>query len=504
MSIRPAFGLLLLALTAVPGLAANTAGLSPEMWQRVKGAEPATVDLAPTPSEMAPPKLSLRECVALTFRHNAGFRQSLQQLVNARGSLWVADQRAFLTAAASSEREQNPGGEPETNLSSGLSMRYDLTTGGSIVVDADTGTQETLADILTQQPSLVLSYDQPLLRGAGLASTTYERIRSARASLALQELSFFDSRQDLAERVIAGYFGVLLAQGEVDIAKRAVDRAKQFYDINYVKFSGEGLVKPGETWISQVAEIDVDQARLSWEQSKHQLISRHQRLRDAMDTLLLDVGFTPTGTPELTTAIAYQPQEYDEAKLIPIALANSTDLGRLEINRQDGLAQLRIALSERLPDVIASVGVTDLGDTLRGVPVSTGWFGGIRMEVPLWDRQRSENAQRARRALEVLDQNTTATRDRVRQDVQQQIRAAVSSRARIDIGEQSVALAGKSREAAQGMYDEGLSDYLRVLDAENRLVEAERSLLQEQVQYFLTTVRLRKALGEDVTQGLPD
>ena len=104
----------------------------------------------------------------------------------------------------------------------------------------------------------------------------------------------------------------------------------------------------------------------------------------------------------------------------------------------------------------------------------------------------------------MLDQNITATRDLVSQDVQQQIRAAASSRARIAIGEQSVALARKSREAAQGMYDEGLSDYLRVLDAENRLVEAERSLLQEQVQYFLTTVRLRKALGEDVTRELPE
>jgi outer membrane protein TolC len=54
------------------------------------------------------------------------------------------------------------------------------------------------------------------------------------------------------------------------------------------------------------------------------------------------------------------------------------------------------------------------------------------------------------------------------------------------------------------MYDEGLSDYLRVIDAEDRLVQAERSLLNEQVQYFLTTVRVRKALGEDITQGLPD
>jgi len=504
MSIRPAVGLLLLALASTPCLAADAHGLSPEMWERVKGAEPETVDLAPTPSEMAPPELSLRECVALTFQHNAGFRQSLQQLMNARGHLWVADQRAFLSAGARAEREQSPDGEPGTSVSSDVSMRYDLTTGGSLVADVYTGTQEALADILGQQPALAVSYDQPLLRGAGMASSTYERVRSARASLALQELSFFDSRQDLAERVIGDYFEVLFAQGEVEIAQRSVDRAKQFYDINYAKFSGEGLLEPGETWVSQVAEIDVDQARLSWEQSKQQLISRQQRFRDAMDALLLNMGFTPTGTPHLTTTITYEPQVYDELRLIPVALANSTNLGRLDISREDALAQLRIASSEHLPDVIASAGVTDLGETSGGVPVSTGWFGGIRIEVPLWDRQRSENVRRARRALDVLDQNITATRDLVSQDVQQQIRAAASSRARIAIGEQSVALARKSREAAQGMYDEGLSDYLRVLDAENRLVEAERSLLQEQVQYFLTTVRLRKALGEDVTRELPE
>jgi outer membrane protein TolC len=503
MGIRPALGLLL-ALSAAPCLAANTAGLSPEMWERVKAVEPETVDLSPTPSLMAPSELSLKECVAFTFQHNAGFRQTLQQLVNARGSLWVADQRARFTASVSGEREQSPGGDPQTGLSSGVSMRYDLTTGGSIVVDSGTGTQETLADMLTQQPSLVLSYDQPLLRGAGLASSTSERIRGARASMAEQELSFFDSRQDLAERVIGDYFDVLLAQGEVDIARRAVDRAKQFYDRSYVNFTGEGVSKPGEEWVTLVSEPDMDQARLSWEQSQQQLISREQRLRDSMDTLLLDMGFTPTGTPELTTAITYEPQDYDQAELIAIALANSTDLARLAISREDALAQLRIARSEHLPDVTASVGVTDRGETSGGVSVSTGWFGGIRVEVPLWDRQRSESIRRARRALDVLDQNTTAAREQVRQDVQRQIRAAESSRARIAIGELSKALAEKNREAARVRNEYGLDDSLRVLDAEDRLVQAERSLLQEQVEYSLTVIRLRKALGEDVTQGLPD
>jgi outer membrane protein TolC len=474
------------------------------MWARVRAAEPAAVDLRAVPSTQPPPKLNLRECLNLTFRQNAGFRQTLQQLVTARRGLWVANQRAFYAATGNGERQQNPGGTPATTLASDASVSYQTTAGGTVTADVGTGTQETFADIISQRPSITLNYGQPLLRGAGLASSTYERIRNARSALAAQELSFYDARQQLAQTIIGDYFAVLLASGEVGIAQRAVDRSRQLYDINYAKFTGEGLKKPGEEWVSQVAEIDVDQARLSWEQAKQDLISQQQSYRDSMDALLLDMGFVPTGTPQLTTTISYKPHEYDEAQLVPVALANSTQLGRLQLSWEDSLAALRIARSQRLPDVTASAGITDLGETVNGVPTTTGWFSAVQMTVPFWDRQREESAQKAERALSVLDQQTVAARDQVSQALQQQIRAAVSSRARIDIGEQSVRLARKNREAAQGMYDEGLSDYLRVLDAEDRLVQAERSLLNEQVQYFLTTVRVRKALGEDVTQGLPE
>ena len=531
MRLRLAVGLLI--LTAAPVLAADTAGGPPpqpadqvvaqpqpvapspgavgyaglprEMWDRIRAVEPAAVDLKPAPSEQPPTALSLLECLDSSFRQNAGFRQTLQQLVTARRGLWVANQRAFYNVSSRAEREQlTSGGSPRTSISSDADLSYEVTTGGAVSAGVGTGTQDTFGDLFSHQPSLTLSYDQPLLRGAGPASSTYERIRSARSSLATQELSFYDARQQLAQTIIGDYFAVLLASGEVAIAQRAVARSKQLYDINYAKFTGEGLTEPGEVWVKQVPEIDVDQARLSWEQSNQNLISRQQSHRDAMDNLLLDMGFVPTGTPQLTTTISYQPQDYNEAELVPVALANSTELGRLELSRDDSLAELRIARSQRLPDLVASAGVTDLGDTLNGTPVTTGWFTAVQVQVPIWDRRRTESADRARRALEVLDQQRIRARDQVSQGLQQQIRAALSSRARIDIGEQSVALARKSREAAQGMYDEGLSDYLRVIDAEDRLVQAERSLLNEQVQYFLTTVRVRRALGEDITQGLPD
>ncbi len=502
--MRTHLPVVLVLLLAGPALGSDLAGVSPQMWQRVRATESAPINLQPTASPQAAAKLSLKESLTLAFCYSAGFRTDQSSLANARGGFWVADQRLFYTATGQAQRQQTPGGLPETSLLAEFNARWESLRGGAVRTTLGTGSQDVLNNLFTLRPSVTVAYEQPLVRGAGLASSTAERVRSAGTALASQELTFYDGHQDLAQRVIGDYADALLARGEVEISSRAVDRAKTFYEMNYAKFSGEGLKQSGEEWVTQVAEIDVDQARLSGERSKQQLISSQQAYRDALDRLLLDMGFVPGATPELTTAFPYSPQDYDETALVQTALANSTELGRLELSRQDAVADLRIARSQGRPDVVATLSITDLGETLAGQTVSTGWFGGVAMGVPLWERKRAEDVARAQRDLCVLDQRIVGSRDQVTQGVQQQVRAAASSRARITIGEQSVTLAQKNRAAAQGMYAEGLSDYLRVLDAENQQVEAERSLLREQVEYFLTTVRLRRALGEDITQGLPE
>lgn len=501
--MRSGIALLILLVVTAPGLAAETAGLPPVMWERIRAAEPESVDLSPTPSPQAPPALSLTECLDLAFRHNARFRRDQANLVNSRQGLWVADQRLFYAATARAERERPVGGESEDRESASAVARWEGLAGDALELEVGTGSQSSFGDVLTQRPAISATYDRPILRGAGLASSTWERVRSARVGLASEELLFYESRQSLALSIIQAYFRALLAQGEIEIAERAVDRAKRFYDLNYVKFTGEELKKPGEEWVTQVAEIDVDQARLSWERSKQSLISRQQGFQDAVDALLLEMGFVAGATPDLMTAIAYEPQDYDEAGLSQTALTNSTELARLNLSREDAAAARRIVYSEYKPDLIASAGFTDAGQTIGGQSLSAGWFAGLRVQVPLRERARFENRDRADRNLDVLDQQIVATREQVTQEMQALVRAAEATRARIAIGEDAVALARKNREQAQGMYDEGLSDYLRVLDADRGLVEAERSLLQEKVDYFLTTIRIRRALGEDITAGLP-
>lgn len=492
-----------LIFAAAPALAAGTAGLTPQMWQQVRATEPSVLDLTPTPSPEAPATLSLKQSVGLAFAHNAGFRASQDRLVSARQALWVASQQLFLTLTANGQRSREPGEDPTTTFEAGVDALYQALRGGALTADLKTGTQDIISDLFLQQPAMILTFDQPLLRGFGAASPTYQRIRQARTDLFTAELSFYDARQDLAVLIIGDYLDVVLALGQVDIAQRSEAWAKAQYDINYAKFSGEGVKQPDEKWVTQVPELDVDQARLSWENAKQRVISEQQAYRDAMDRLLVDMGLRPGADPKLTTVVGYRPESYDEAALTQQAVQNSTLLAGLSLDRENTQAQQLVARNQLLPDLVASVGGSNLGETVAE-PLGTGWFAALRVEVPFRDRRLQEDAASATRSLQVLDQQIISSRDRVIQELQRQVRAADSGQARITIGQQSVALAQKSRDQAQGMYDEGLSDYLRVQDAENRRIEQERSLLQDQIEYFLTTVRLQRALGRDVVQGLPE
>ena len=418
---------LLLLVAAGPVLAAGPANLSPAMWDRVQAAEAVAGDLTPTESPQAPETMSLKDCLSLAFTHNAGFRQDQASLVNTRRSLWVADQRLFYAATGNAERGRDPGEVAANSFSSDFTTRWQNLIGGALRASAGTGTQTVFGDLVSQRPALGLTYDQALLRGAGLASDTAERLRSARPRSPRRSSATTTRISELAQQIIEDYYAVLLAQGQVDIAQRAVDRAQQFYERNDVMFTGKGVketLPPGVEWKSRVTIMDVGQARLDWERAKQELISAQQDARDATDRLLLDMGAQPGATPKLTTPLVYTPQEYDAAALTQTAVESSTELARLELSRQDTVAAGRIARSEARPDLTASVGLNDLGETLGGTSLSTGWFSGVALTVPFLERSLRENVGRSDRARQVLEQRRVAARNQVAQEVQRQVRAA--------------------------------------------------------------------------------
>jgi len=492
---------------AAPAWAAEEAsGLPPAMWERIRAVQPDAIDLTPTQSPAPPETLSLRQCVSLAFQHNRSFRAAQEGLLSARRGLWVADQRLSYSVSGSAQRDDASGTSATSTASASASASWERLGGDSVALGVSTGSKSSFSDLLTERPSMSLTYDRPILRGVGLASSTYESVRGARFSLVREEFQFYETRQDLALRIIGLYFSAVRAQGDVEISQRAVERAKDFYEKNYALFTGEGVKEPDEVWVSEVAEVEVDQARLSWDQAKQSVIQEEQGFRDAMDDLLLTMGLLPGSTPELTTMVGYAPKDYEEAALTETALANSLTLAGLNLSREDARARRRIAYSSAKPDLTASLGVTDAGATRADEDGSTSWFAGLRVDVPLWDRSRAESKASADRSLLLVEQETIAARVSEAQRIRTLVRANESAKATIALGEQNVALAQKNRDRIQAMFEEQVAgyDYLKVQRADEDLVSAERALLQQKVDYFLTTVKMRQALGEDITLGLPE
>ena len=215
----------LLLLTA-PAFGAGSVPTSPDLWPRVRGVQSHVVNLMPTPSPQAPATLNLKQCLDLAFQHSAGFRQNLLQLLDARQLWWVAKQQVSYVATGQAEWQDLPGGTAANAFAAGFGATWANTDGGTLNALLSTGTQGGFGDLFSETPSFTLSYDQPLLRGAGPGllhrGTPAERAQRALGArtdvLRLLPATGADAPQRLLQRVPrarrSGYFPTIRGPGE--------------------------------------------------------------------------------------------------------------------------------------------------------------------------------------------------------------------------------------------------------------------------------------------------
>jgi len=83
------------------------------------------------------------------------------------------------------------------------------------------------------------------------------------------------------------------------------------------------------------------------------------------------------------------------------------------------------------------------------------------------------------------------------------VRAAEAARQNVAIATDSLALANKSLTAAKRMVEESLRTNRDVLEAMDDLTRDDTALVTSKINYYLAVVRLRRAMGLDISQDLP-
>jgi outer membrane protein len=440
-------------------------------------------DLAVTIPLKAPETLSLQEAINYALRYNVGFREAIQNLLNARSNWQVAGQRWDLTLSGSVERTRLAGvtGDEQT---AAATFDFAALTGATFSVIGEIDKLEAEQAVR----SLNITLEQPLLRGRGKASSAYEELRSARNGYRTALLAYYVSRQSLIEQVISAYFNSVRQQQLTVIQDSGISRAEQSVNDAQLRLDA-GLIP----------EIDLTNAQLRLANARNAAVLQQQALADAMDNLLLILGLQVGAMPRLVTAVSYQAKALDLEAELGQAIKQRPEIRQAELSIEDRQAALLISRSNALPGLNVFGGWGQLSD---GAP-EKNWNLGLSVSLPIASNSLNEAVKRAGWDLLMAKQNFEDLRQRISAEVRSQVRAAQAAKANVDIALQSVELAKRSLHFAQRMVEEGLRTNRDLLDAQDDLTNNETTLVTNQINYYLALVRLRQAVGLEVSQDLP-
>jgi outer membrane protein TolC len=295
-------------------------------------------------------------------------------------------------------------------------------------------------------------------------------------------------------------------------AVRAQVRAA-FVQSSWMAAAAEGIVAASERAVATAKEHRETAARmvtagqaapLSVLKADTELVKRESdlvRVRAELERTQLALGVLmgtsepvrvvmPAGPPAETTTSANS--------LTSEALAQRPELGsldaRLEANQSEALsARLRL-----LPQISGSATVF-----ASDMPYPTGKKDGWRLTLdatwPIFDGgfRKAKRAQ-AEAAGEGVRLSAAATRVSIAQEVADAVRDIGVAAERVRLAERQVAFAGEAAASAKRTFEGGVAGSLEVLDANDRLYQAEVSLADARGRLGVAHTALAKAVGRDL------
>jgi NodT family efflux transporter outer membrane factor (OMF) lipoprotein len=318
---------------------------------------------------------------------------------------------------------------------------------------------------------------------------TRRSLEASTAQLAASEADLRDVLVTLLGDVALSYVGVRTTQSRLNFAERSLQSQREVMDIT--------------GWRAQAGlatELDVEQAKANYAQTRAQIPSLESNLAAAKNRLAVLTGEQPGALSQVL----------DERKPIPVAPADiissvpadvvrrRPDVRSAERRLAAQTAQVGVATAALYPSLSlsGSIGVTaasasdlvsdNFGTTRYGLSLSMPIFraGALRQNI---------NAQNA-----LVDQalaSYEATVLGVYEEVENALTAWVNERRRHEALIEAVTSARLAYDLSVVQYNSGLVDFQTVLTADRQLITTEDALAVSDGEITSNLVRLYKALG---------
>lgn len=330
------------------------------------------------------------------------------------------------------------------------------------------------------QAGLVLT--QPLYTGG----RTLAAIRMARKLQESSRSGLSSTKQDTLLKVAEAYYGVLKAQQTIEINRRSLERMERHKAIT------EREAATRKTKVNRSALL---RASALVSQAKINLVRAQDGIKVAKEKLAL-LSRLPLDALVTEPRPLEQPTE-SLATLTETALNSRDDFANSKTNQSIASENVTIVRGAHYPQLYAEAGLTYQDSRPRMITDATGYYGGVRLQIPLFEGglMKAEVSE-ARSKVRQAELSTEFLRKSIETDVHEAYVNLQTLSSVLDTAKLQLEYAKGNSEAVEGLFSEGLVSSLSVIDAEQVLNMAENELLHATYDRQVAILKLKNSIGQ--------
>jgi len=329
------------------------------------------------------------------------------------------------------------------------------------------------------QTALVLT--QPLYTGG----RTLAALRSAEKMRESSKSGLSTAKRDIILRVSEAYYGALKAEKSIDISKRSLERMEH-HKLVTEKEAATRRTKSNASALLRANTL-VSQARISLVRAQDTYKVAQEKL-SLLTKLPLNARLSePQSLPLPSDSLA---------ALQETALQNRDDYLESKTNQSIAAEYVTIVRGGHYPQIYAEAGVTYQDSHPAMVTDATVYYGGLRLQVPLFEGglMKSEVSE-ARSKQRQAELGTDYLKKTIESDVHEALVNLQTVSSVLETAKLQVDYAKANFDAVEGLFAEGLVTSLSLIDAEQALSMAERELMNALYDQQVAIIRLRKNTG---------
>jgi outer membrane protein TolC len=248
----------------------------------------------------------------------------------------------------------------------------------------------------------------------------------------------------------------------------------------------------------EVAPVDTTRARLQTTTRQDELEQARANEAVSADSLRVLVGYDFTAPIATTDLLIETPAPGEIERLTDTAIANRPELTQLAAERKAAEQEIKIARSERRPQVTYAISGGFDTDSLRSPNINnnTGASAIVGVSIPLFDWGASHSReQQARLRVDIVESERVIALRNFAQQFFSARTQALSAMTRIRLASQGISDAESNVQASLARYRAGEAGILEVTDAQTTLRAQRLALYQALFDYQTARARLQQATG---------